>query len=55
MKKMTQKKRRPKKKKKKKEIQMNLLIKQKQTHGLQKQTQSYQREKVWGYNLGIWN
>ena len=50
MKKMTQK---IEGQKKKKEIQMNLLIKQKQTHGLQKQT--YQREKVWGYNLGIWN
>ena len=40
----------------KKMIQMNLFIKQKQTHRLQKQTYGYQRGKGWGRDkLGGWD
>ena len=34
---------------------MNVFTKQKQTHRHRKQTYSYQRGKVGGYKLGVWD
>ena len=36
-------------------IQMNLFIKEKQTHRLREQTDSYQGGRVAGERLGVWD